>query len=113
MSDLSRWACPPDTGAFRFGPDPEESAPMASLRLVSDGGMLRDAQGRAFCTPEELHRARDTSWRGLPCIVVSRAVQAPDTEPWDTPRFAVWTDARGIETPERFRARLLGAPVRR
>ena len=108
MADLRRWTRPVNNGPFRFGPDPEPEGVREALRLRSDGQWLCDPEGRRFCTLEELHRARDASWRGLPCIVIQRTVHAPDAAPWDTPTVALWSDPRGIEDPESFRARVLG-----
>lgn len=82
---------------------------MKALSLRQEGGELRDGEARTFCTRAEWDAIHDPSWRGIPPIVIQRTLVAPgDAESEPLSLRVVWMDARGIDTPETFRVRLLG-----
>lgn len=88
---------PPDLGPFRFTPS---AARFRSLTLTARDGRMLDPDGTEFATLEELHAAPSLVWGRLPVVRV---------EEEGGPGLSVlWPDARGIEDPASFRARLLG-----
>ena len=98
MSGLQRWTGSLDLGPFRFQATGGEPLP---LTLRDRGGRMLSEDGRDFCSTSDLRAVVPLAWRGLPALVV---------RPEDGPGLlVVWMDARGIDTPETFRARMLGA----
>ncbi len=69
------------------------------LRRVGDSEMMGDADGRIFCSADELDEVDDLSWQGVPPIVISKVGDPP----WE----ATWALANGIDTPSQFRTKLL------
>ena len=99
MSGIGRWARV-HTGPFHFGPPGAQPSggPLGMALRNKDDRMVSE-DGVVFCSTSEFRDVPSLTWRGLPAIVV-REDCGPDLH-------VVWIDARGIDTPERFRARML------